>query len=95
MFKRPWVLTWDTGTCTLMLMHTIHDTFSFVHQTNIVSDYRLWYLQSARHYIPARSGARRVMARGAFPRAEVTRATDWDYGDDDGKLSVHAQTKCL
>ena len=34
-------------------------------------------------------GARRVMARGAFPRAEVTRGTDWDYGDDDGKL------KCL
>ena len=35
------------------------------------------------------------MARGAFPRAEVTRATDWDYGDDDGTLSVHAQTNSL
>ena len=43
-----------------------------------------------RHYIPARMGARRVMARGAFPRAEVIRGTDWDYGDDDGKLTMCA-----
>ena len=46
---------------------------------------------SYRHYIPARAGARRVMAKGAFPRAEVTRGTDWDYGDDDGKL-IHVCT---
>ena len=39
-----------------------------------------------RHYIPARTGARRVMARGAYPRAGVTRGTDWDYGDDDGEV---------
>jgi hypothetical protein len=29
------------------------------------------------------------MARGSFPRAEVIRATDWDYGDDDGMLTLH------
>ena len=77
-------------------MHSINCTFSFVHQANniIVYDYRSWSLQSARHYIPARTGARRVMARGAFPRADVTRATDWDYGDDDGMLTVHVQTTC-
>ena len=43
------------------------------------------YFNNSRHYIPARTGARRVMAKGAYPRAEVTRGTDWDYGDDDGK----------
>ena len=51
----------------------------------------IMYTISYRHYIPARAGARRVMAKGAFPRAEVTRGTDWDYGDDDGKL-IHVCT---
>ena len=32
------------------------------------------------------------MARGAFPRAEVTKGIDWDYEDDDGKLTVR---RCL
>ena len=48
-----------------------------------------------RHYIPARTGARKVMAKGAFPRAEVTRGTNWDYGDDDGKEHINCGLKIL
>ena len=33
------------------------------------------------------------MAKGAFPRAKVTRGTNWDFGEDDGnkQLCIHVQ----
>ena len=40
---------------------------------------------SYRHYVPSRSGARQVEAKGIFEGAEVNRsAMDWEYGADDG-----------
>ena len=40
---------------------------------------------SYRHYVPSRSGARQVEAKGIFEGAEVNRsAMDWEYGAGDG-----------
>ena len=46
-------------------------------------------VHSCRHYVPSRSGARRVEAKGIFEGAEVNRSTvDWEYGADDGIFHV-------
>ena len=42
-------------------------------------------MHTFRYYITPRAGARRVKAKGIYPRATVVRGMDWDYGDKDGK----------
>ena len=53
-----------------------------------------------RHYIPARAGARKVRAKGIFPKAKVVRGIDWEYGNEDGMmhsyiLSIFIQPWCM
>ena len=39
--------------------------------------------------VPARSGERRVQAKGIFTGAKVLRGSDWSYGDQDGNYDVN------
>ena len=43
-----------------------------------------FYMDLHRVPVPARSGGRRVKAKGLFKGAAVSRGKDWNWGDQDG-----------
>ena len=45
-------------------------------------------LANYRVSVPVRKRSKKVSARGIFPGASVVRGVDWQWEDQDGKLSV-------